>query len=69
MPGAFLDQGCPIAREVAQFALLSLGNEAGFEQAMVQQISNPFGIFDVGLASGDGLHMLGIDHDHLKESF
>ena len=46
--------------------LLPVRDEAGFEQAMPQQVSDPFGILDVGLASRHGLDVLRVCQQHLK---
>ncbi len=44
---ALLVEGQTVARQVTQFPLRAQGNEAGFEKAMLQQLSDPLGIFDV----------------------
>jgi len=36
---------------------------------MLQQICNPFGIFQIGLASGDSFEMLGVHHQHFHVPF
>ena len=41
-------------------------DEAGLEQAVAQQIGDPFGILDVRLATGHGFDVLGVGEQHLK---
>jgi hypothetical protein len=38
-------------------------------QAMLQQVSDPLGVFYVRLSSRDGLDMLRIDHQQFKTAF
>ncbi|GHO47233.1 hypothetical protein KSX_53960 [Ktedonospora formicarum] len=51
MARSLLLEAAAIAGQIAQVALGLRGNEGGFEQAMLQQISNPLGIFRVGFAT------------------
>ncbi len=67
--GALPHDGLAGAYQVAQIADGLGRNEAGFEQAMAQQVSKPLTVFDVGLVTRDGLHVLGIDQDHLDGAF
>jgi hypothetical protein len=41
----------PIPNQVTQRSLRRLRNVAGFEQTTLQQLNNPFGVFDVCLAA------------------
>src|SRR5437867_2999946 len=50
-------------------ALWARGNEAGFEQAMSQQVGDPLGVFDVRLPSRHGFDMLRIDDQQFKTAF
>jgi hypothetical protein len=59
--GALLDQGRAIAREFAQLALGTVWDEAGPQEPMAQEVSDPLGVLDSGLASGHGLAVLGLD--------
>ena len=45
------------------------GNEAGLEQAVAQEIRDPFAIFDIGFVPRNGMHMLGIDQHDLITAF
>ncbi len=38
-------------------------------QTMVQQVSDPLGVFDIRLPSRHSFDMLGIDHQHFKTAF
>jgi hypothetical protein len=58
-----------MACEVSQFTLSRRGDETAFEQAMLEQISNPLGVAHIGLASWYGLDVLGIDHEEFKLPF
>jgi hypothetical protein len=48
--GALLDQRFAIPGQITQVTDRCGRNEAGFEEAMPQQIGQPFGILDIGLA-------------------
>ncbi len=61
-----LDQAGAIADELAQFALLTVGHVAGFQQAMTEQVSDPLRVVDVGLAARYGLQMLRVDQQQLE---
>ncbi len=58
-----------IAHQVAQIANGFGRNEAGFEQAMAQQVGEPFTILNVRFVAGHRLHVLGVDQDDLKAAF
>src|SRR5947209_16391908 len=45
------------------------GNEAGLEQAVAQEISDPFAIFDICFVPSNGVHMLRIDQHDLITAF
>src|SRR2546422_3209494 len=45
------------------------GTKLGREPPMLQEIGNPLGVFEVGLATSDGFDMLGIDHQQLEVAF
>ena len=45
------------------------GNEARTEQAVAQQISEPFTLLHIRFVAWDRFHMLGVDQDHLKAAF
>jgi hypothetical protein len=66
---ALLLETAAVPGQIAQVALRLGRNERGFEQAMLQQVSDPLGIFAIGLAPWNGFHMLGIDQHDLKEPF
>ena len=61
---AFLDQVGALAGQVAQGALRRIWHETGPQQPMRQQLGNPLGIANVGLASRHLLDMLRVDHQH-----
>ena len=69
MARSLLNQRGPISGQITQFTLLGLGNETRFEQTMLQEISNPFRIIFIRLASWYRLHMLCIHDQHFKDSF
>ena len=56
------------ARQVPQFPLGHRGDEAGAQQAMLQELGQPGGILDVRLAPGHGFDVLGIDQQHLARA-
>ena len=66
LSGLLLGQADPSARQVTQLALWTGRDETGFEQTVLQQVGNPLGIFDIGLAPGDRFDLLRIDHEHFK---
>jgi hypothetical protein len=43
------DEAHTMAREISQFTLGGWGDETALEQAMLEQISNPLGITDIGV--------------------
>jgi hypothetical protein len=49
--------------------LPSRRNETGFEQAVLEQISNPLGITHLRLASRHRFDVLGVDHQPFKVAF
>jgi hypothetical protein len=55
-----------MARQVAEFALAQGRHKAGLQQAMFQQVCDPFRIVHVRLAPWHGLDMGGIDQEHLE---
>ena len=58
------DQFGPLPGQLAEFTDRGRRDEAGGEQAVLEQLGDPLGILDVGLAAGDGLESLGVDqHD------
>ena len=65
----FLDQGLGIPGQVTQFTKRSGRNKAGAKQTVLQQIGDPFGVFDVRLAAWNGFQMLSIHQKHLQMAF
>ena len=43
---SLLDQGASVAHQFATLAALAVGNEASFEQAVLQQFGQPLGVLD-----------------------
>ena len=68
-PGALRHQVRPLPRQVAQVPLFPAGHEAGFQQPVPQQIGQPLGVLDVGLAARHLLHVAGIDQQQLDVPF
>ena len=64
--GPVADQLGPLPRQVAQLADRRRRDEAGREQAVLEQLGDPLGVLDVGLAAGDLLDVLGVDQHHLE---
>ena len=60
------DQLGPLPRQVAQLADRRGRHEAGREQAVLQQLGDPLGVLDVGLAARDLLDVVGVDQDQLE---
>ena len=58
-----------MAHEIAQVANGLGRNEAGGQQAVPQQVRQPFTVLDIGLVTRNGLHMLRIDQNDLKTAF
>jgi hypothetical protein len=50
--GAVLDGALAVAHEVAQLALVALGNKAGAQQAVLEQLRQPVRIFGSVLRPG-----------------
>jgi hypothetical protein len=70
--GTFFDDAGAIPGKFAPFPLESRRDKAGAKQAMLHQIGDPFGIFQVGLASGDSFEVVRIDDEpfqHVKDRF
>jgi hypothetical protein len=59
--GALLNERLAVARQLSDGANRRWWNEAGTQQPVPQKISQPFGVLDVGLLSGNGPHVLRID--------
>ena len=64
--GAVADQLGPLSRQVAELADLRRRDEAGREQAVLEQLRDPLGVLDVGLAAGDLLELVGVDQHDLE---
>jgi len=62
---ALLDEMHAIACEVAPLSLRGGGDEAPTHQPMAQQLGQPLGVLDIGLASGHGLDVGGVDDEQL----
>src|SRR5712691_506016 len=65
-PRALLQQAPAMARQVAQFPLRPIGDEARAQQSVSQQFRDPFGVLHVGLATRHCLDVLGIDDKQLE---
>jgi len=63
-----LDKRAAIAGQVPQFPLGHRRHKASAQQAMLQEVGQPGGIFDIGLPPRDSLHMLGIDQLDLEHA-
>jgi len=71
-PCSFVNQVETVAREVAQIAQMALRrrwNEAGAQQPVAQQVRQPLGVLDIGLATGNRLDVIGIDDEDLALLF
>jgi hypothetical protein len=66
---AFLHQARAIARQLPQRTLRLGWNEAGFQQTMQHQFSQPLAILHIRLAARHMLHMLGVHQPDLKAVF
>jgi hypothetical protein len=64
-----IDQAFAIAHQVPQHPYRFGRDETGADQAMPQQISNPFAIAYIGFATGQGLDLMGIGQQQLKLVF
>ena len=58
---AFPHQGRSVVGEFPQLPLGSFGHEASPQQTVPEQLGDPLAIFDVGLATRDGLDVPGVD--------
>ena len=61
-----LDEPLAVADKVPQLPDLRRGHEAAAQQATLQQLTQPGGIADVGLAAGQDLDVAGIDQQQLQ---
>jgi hypothetical protein len=64
-----LHQVSALTREVPQIALRQGRDEAALEQAVTQQISDPFRILDIRFAPRDRFDMLRVDDQHSETGF
>ncbi|HEY6410460.1 MAG TPA: hypothetical protein VIY29_23665 [Ktedonobacteraceae bacterium] len=64
-----LHQRLAIAHQVAQVADGLGRNEAGTQQPMAQQVSEPFTVAYIGFSTRHRLHVLRVDQDHLTAAF
>jgi hypothetical protein len=60
--GALVDQGGAVAGQLAELTLGTIRNEARPQQAVAQEIRDPFGVANIGLASRHRLNMRRVDH-------
>src|SRR5260370_41167971 len=60
--GALLNQRAAITHQFASLATLAVRNETGLEQPLLQQLSQPLGVFDIRLPPGPRLHVPSVDH-------
>lgn len=67
-PSPFLDKRRTQARQATQLLLLTMRHKTILEQAVLQQVSNPFRILFIRFASWNRFHMLGISHSQLEEA-
>jgi hypothetical protein len=58
----FLNEIRSIASEIPEFSLGSSGNKAGFEEAMLQQIGDPFRIAHICFTPRNRFDVLRVDH-------
>ena len=63
---SLLDQAAPVADELALLALAAIGDEAAAQQAVAEQVGDPLGIADIGLAPGHGPDVAGVDDQQLE---
>jgi hypothetical protein len=54
-----------VAGELPELPLRFGGNETAAQEAMAQQLRDPFGVLDVRLTPRHGLDVLGIDDQQL----
>ena len=64
-PGAFLDQAFAVTDQFFQFSLFTVLDEAAFKEAVKEQVGDPLGILDIGLASGNSFDVLCVDHQDI----
>ena len=65
-PAALPNEALAVPRHFPQLALLPAGDVACADEPVFQQVGNPFGIPDVGLAAGDVLDVPGIGDDDIE---
>ena len=58
-----------LPRQVAEFSLPAWGDEAPFQQGVLQQLGDPLAVLHVGLVSGNVLQVLRVDQQHCKLPF
>jgi hypothetical protein len=63
--GALFDEMDAVAREVAQLSLRGGGDEAPTHQPVAQQLGQPLGVLDIGLAPRHRLDVGGVDDEQL----
>jgi hypothetical protein len=61
LAGALLDDGLAVAGEVAQLPDRRGWHEAGADQAVLDQLADPLGVGDVGLAAGHVAQVAGVE--------
>jgi hypothetical protein len=59
--GAIAHQDLPVARQFPQFPDVPGRDEAGLQQTMAQQITNPIAVPDISLPSGHRFDVVGVD--------
>src|SRR5262249_3429182 len=64
-----IDQFDPVARQRAQFSQFRRRDITWLQQSVAQQVCDPFGIFDIGLATGDSLDVARVGDDQLEVTF
>src|SRR5215471_3246040 len=64
-----IDQLDPITQEQTQLPQLRRRDVTRLQQAVAQQVCDPLGIFDIGLASRHGLDVTRIGDDQLEVTF
>ena len=67
--GALPHKGGAIPGQFAQFPLADGRHETGAQQAVLQQLGQPLGILDIGLAPWHGFDVLGVHQQHFKVGF
>jgi hypothetical protein len=61
-----LDEPLAVAGQIPQLADLRRGHEAAAQQPTLQQLTQPGGITDIGLAAGQDLDVAGVDQQQLE---